>query len=71
MSAKCVKSRQRNMEGALTQAVDINCVLLGIKLQLLMHQACRAKFISLFRGRMIEFYFCHKKIERSSVAKAI
>ena len=55
MSAKCVKSRQRNMEGVLTQAVDINCVLMEIKLQLLMHQACRAKFISLFRGRMIEF----------------
>lgn len=55
MSAKGVKSRQRNMEGVLTQAVDINCVLLGIKLQLLMHQACRAKFISLFRERMIEF----------------
>ena len=54
LSAKSVKSRQRNMEGALTQAVDINCVLMDMKLQLLMRQACRAKFISLFRGRMIE-----------------
>lgn len=55
VSAKCVKSRQRNMEGVLTQAVDINCVLMGMKLQLLMNQSCMAKFISLFRGRIIEF----------------
>lgn len=43
------------MEGAINKAVDINCVLLGMKLQLLMHQNCRAKFIPLFRGRMIGF----------------
>ena len=66
MAAKCVKDRQGDMEGVLTRAVDINCILMGMKLQLLMPQTCRAKFILLLRGRMTKFKFGYK-IERGAL----
>lgn len=59
------------MEGALTQDVDINCVPMSMKLQLLMPKTCRAKFIVPLRGRIAKFKSGYKIEEEALLLKEL